>query len=134
LLIVLLQTVTTASTTISSATIKSTRPATITTTIDLTGPTPVTTTTITTTGVTMITTNTTPFITIDSDTEEEGTTKPGSKHQKTNHPGDTGDKSSRGYQNGLTNLVVLCRNPKYIYVCIVIYIFIHTRIRFRTTN
>jgi hypothetical protein len=34
---------------------------------------------------------TTPLITIDSDTEEEGTTKPDStKHQNTNHPGDTG--------------------------------------------
>jgi hypothetical protein len=83
-------TITTASTTINSSSITSTGPTTISTTIDITGPTPVTTTAVTTMGVTTITTNTTPIISIDSDTEEEGTTEPNSKHQKANHLGDTG--------------------------------------------
>jgi hypothetical protein len=38
----------------------------------------------------MITTDTTPFITIDTDTEEESTKDPNSKHQKMDHPEDTG--------------------------------------------
>jgi hypothetical protein len=36
-----------------------------------------------------MTTNTTPFITIDTDTEEESTKEPDSKHQKMDLPEDT---------------------------------------------
>jgi hypothetical protein len=83
-------TTTTAGFTLNSTSTTSTGPTTITTMIDLTEPVPTTTTTITTTGVTTISTNTTPFLTIDSDTEEEDTTKPNSKHQKTDRSEDTG--------------------------------------------
>jgi hypothetical protein len=83
-------TTTTASSTFNSSSIFSTGPTTITTTIDLTGPIPFTTTTICTTGTTTITTDTTPFITIDIDTEEESTKENDSKHQKTDCSEDTG--------------------------------------------
>ena len=83
-------TTTTGNNTFNSTSIISTGPTTITTTIDLTGPTPVTTTTIRTKGTTTVTTDTTPFITIDTDTEEESTKEPDSKHQKTDRFEDTG--------------------------------------------
>jgi hypothetical protein len=69
-------TTTTANSTINSTSITSAGPTTITATINLTGPTPITTTTITKMGVAKITTNTTPFMTIDTDTEEESTKDP----------------------------------------------------------
>jgi hypothetical protein len=115
-------TTTTANSTINSTSITSMRPttSTITTTIDLTGNTPITATTIVTTGVTTINTNTTPFISIDTDTEEECTKEPNSKHQKTDHPGDTGSASE----------------TKQFYVaplniCLYISLYIYTYINFR---
>ena len=83
-------TTTTANSTFNSTSITSTGPTTITSTLNLTGAIPNTTTTITMTGVTKITTDTTPFITIDTDTEEESAKEPNSKHQKTDHSEDTG--------------------------------------------
>jgi hypothetical protein len=85
-----LTTTTTASSTFNSTSIISMGPTTITTTITLAGPTPITTTTIRTTGVTTITTDMTPFITINTDTDEESTTEPDIKHQKTDCSEDTG--------------------------------------------